>query len=227
MPIETLSSPNTPPSTIGHTGPVPEVMNGYLVQLMRYNFSRPEFIVSPSLKQLIWQPDTTTEVKSKILIENNTRFKVKDAMQRPGIIIRRGDLEPQRVIIGDQTQSNPLIGNTADATQHATLGNTEVIFQMNGSYQIFCVATNGATAEDLGSEVLHKLIAWTPKIKDEVRADFRPVKLSALGKLEEASEVFSAVISIQYSYTQSMVLRAEAPLLKGFIFRADATAGHI
>jgi len=215
----TASIPSVPsdytdqPSSLCTTGLQPHIITGIFLQLLREHFADPERIVSPYLKSCVWvakdgdkvTPDTEN---TKILIDPVYRWNLKSTQMRPGIVIKRNQLTPKPMGIGQSAAFGLGEDDYPEAGTHYSL------LQV-GSHTVFCIATDGGAVEVLSTEVSRYLYQFAPVLMQEFGFNtFDVVQIGEVSVLEESSEHFVVPIVLQYSYIDRWLLAKQEPRLK-------------
>lgn len=223
-----------PKSNITLLGPTPNVIIGYVLRQAIRHFSQRHLIRSESLKDMLWQPDSrsattmsgpTDRVNTSIQITTYTKFDPAKLGQRPTIIVKDNKIEVMPALsIGDAVHGTTLLigerGYDADSTAYVC--DEERIFNIRGSLTWFCVAQNGAMANELGLEVFNDVLGWQNKILEDANLTyFRVMEKDAVYALRESKDHFVTPIVATYAYTQRYITRAEGPLLKGVFYKAN------
>lgn len=194
--VETVSS-------LLSLGPRHLVMTGAIRQILIQHFADVTNILSASLRNNVW----TANEETGILIESATRWVPTLAEKRPAIIIKRNALRSVRLGIGNQMQG---FRNLDGFSRYEKMKQC--------SHTCFCVANEGAEAEELGQEVYEELDHFGPLIRCELGLlRFEAVDVGTIVELEEfGRENFAVPVTVAYAYSDTWTLRQYAPLLKRF-----------
>jgi len=176
----------------------PLLLTGFLVQWMRQHFVDAANIEDTELQGTLWKADETTN----ILIESITRWDPKLTEKRPAVIVKRNDINNNRLIIDDRE-----LGVGRDGINYFTY--------FVGSHTLFCISREGAEAEKLSTEVYRELVEFGPIIRRLL--EFHKLKLESIGsifKVEEARETFAVPVTITYAFEEAWKITAKQPPIK-------------
>ena len=192
------------PSSLCALGISPLGITNELMKLMTTHFSSAELIMQPSLKQYRWNPDTTL---TKIRIVPATRFDPKTQGLFPAVVIKRGNLTSERVVMGDMAD---------DIDENwAQQGRIPYSRFVEGQHQLFCIAEADGEAEDLGAEVFETLTYLSPSMLAAYGFhSFEVIGLSELGLLEEMGNRVGTSVTVKYRYELAWTLVPLAPPVK-------------
>jgi hypothetical protein len=192
------------PNPICILGLSPLGISTLLTKILTTHFSAPELIMQPSLKQYQWAPDAT---QSKMRIVPATKFDPAVAGMLPAVVVKRGNYDSQRNVIGDQSEDIDLLW--------AQQGRIPYCRFMQGQHSLFCIAETDGEAEDLGIEVFETLTYLGPEL---VRSfpfhNFETVGLSELGVIEEMGNRVGVSVAVKYVYELAWTLVPLAPPVK-------------
>jgi hypothetical protein len=220
-----VSNPSRPTSyldgisSLAVTGLQPQIITGIFLQVLREHFISADRIENEYLKGCVWvakddDPVTPDPERTKILIDPIYRWNRTLTQKRPGIIVKRGAQQPQRVGIG----MNRTFGLGAEDLPEA--GSKYSLFYQ-GSHSMLCVATDGGVAEILSTEVARHLTQFAPVIRKEFRfKEFELVQLGEIGVLEEEKENYVVPVVIKYSYENNWRLTKQEPRLKSVVLKS-------
>ena len=184
------------------------ILTGVLYRLLAQQFSDPERNLEDSrLHGYQWDEDPT---KTRILIDPVYKWNVKNVQQRPGLLVKRGSIRPQKLGIAHGFGAHPNRG-----------ARKSVLYA--GSHTIFCIGKNGAEVDLIGQEVFRNLVEFSPVILEDLDFHrFMPNELGAVAELEESAEHFVAPVTIEWIYEQPWRLQTEAPWLKGLLLQGES-----
>ncbi len=130
-------------SAIFSTGLAPRIITGVLRQIFCQHFSDPNDVLSPALRRyLLNQGGGWRDAEdSPLMIEAIAKWRPEMTEARPGIVIKEGDWNWQRVTIGDQA------GCTWQDGVYHHLGH------WNCTHTVFALGGEGAEAQNLAAEV--------------------------------------------------------------------------
>ena len=209
----------------------PQVITGYLLQFIRWKFSRLENIQDPMLRKeyYLWEPDDleAQEIRSNILIATAHNYNTTNAQTRPAVIIKRQNTDlGGKMSIGERYQTpQNLLGNGHDPNFEATMGQHQQVVQISGSHSIMCIGDSGGNAEILGIELWQTFIDHIQIIRRDLGLnEFRVGPLQTAGKLKEANTSWVVPFSVTYTYQRSTLIRQEAPILKAFTVETNLPA---
>lgn len=178
------------------------LMTGLIRNVLMHHFSSSRYLENPDLRHLIWKDADDTG----IMIEAAHRWTPTLTEKRPGLIVKRNDVENLRLGIGDRHQ-----GPAADIYGHPHYETFWV-----GSHTVFCIGASGSQAEILGTEAQRELTEFGPVIQESVGGlkRFNVLKRGAVGRLEEARENFVVPVTVGYCYEERWTVRQQAPPLR-------------
>lgn len=207
-----------PPSSLCTTGLQAHILTGVFLQLLRSHFSSAESIEEPRLRNCLWvpmddDPVTPDPQRSMILIEPVYRWDPRQLQARPGVYVRRNDLQPKnRVGIG-MNQYQELGGIRADSLPEA---GREYYLPFQGSHSLFCVAKDGGAAELLSTEIARELYQFARPITDEFGFEFLELAhIGSVARLEESFEHFAVPVTMSYGFYDQWKVAKLAPRFAG------------
>jgi hypothetical protein len=175
----------------------PLLLTGFLVEWMRNHFAASGNIEEASLVDTLWKADNTTN----ILIESITKWKPELTEKRPAIIIKRNDINVNRLGIDDR-----LMGyKSADGSKLYTTW-------LTGSHTLFCIGREGAEVEKLATEVYRELIEFGRLIREVLQfTKFMLQSVGSIFKIAEARETFAVPVTLTYAFDEKWKLVPRAP----------------
>jgi hypothetical protein len=183
------------------SGLTPLLITGLIMRVLANHFANPALIMDPDLKQYVWSSDATL---SKIRITPNTRFDPKNAGQMPALIIKRGDLQSQRKLMGDRM-----------GVSNRETGAVDHVRFVSGNHRVFCIAETDGEAENIALEVFHTLTFLSPALVGlPYLMDFQVVGMGELGVLDGLGNRIGVPIDITYAYEDAWTIQPLAPRLK-------------
>ncbi len=190
----------------------PLLITGFFRDLLIRQWSNPDNITSPEMKQYLWSDQLT----SGILIESVFRYKPETVEKRPAIMIKRNSF--RNIPIG----INGLI-NGAGANQYLTergaIEQYATLFA--GSHTFFCIHKSGAAVEILASELLGHLVAAIPPIRRTLGLrQFAVTEVGDINELEESTENFVVPLTVGWCYEHTWELREESLPLQSVSLRS-------
>ena len=189
-------------SSLCEHGWQPLLLTGFLRDTLARQWSDPQNILAPELKQFIWSEDDT----SGILIESVTRFRADSLEKRPAIMIKRNSYRPLSLGIGNKIHG---VGENAYATQKGA--HTRYLLQFIGTHTLFCIGGSGASTEILATEVLNNFVEFAIPLQRHLNLKtFTVSEVGALHKLDEAKENFVVPITLSWCYEHTWELRHES-----------------
>jgi len=185
-------------------------LTGAFLQAVRYHFIDEDRIYIPALRDLVWLPDpedaALSSTESKISIEPEFRFDIKNAMNRPYVTIHRGPLQSKNLGIGGGAFQSPSTAETTGATSYHR--------ERVGQIIVSAKSNHGMQVELLVDEL------------DRYFQDFHPhwrrtfqmsrVEVAGIGDvqpMQENKKIFKADINIQYGYQHVWSLTPQSPKL--------------
>lgn len=175
----------------------PLLLTGFILEWMRHHFSAAGQIEDSDLVNTLWKADNTTN----ILIDSVTRWNPSLTEKRPGLLVKRNDINVESMLIDDKALAQ------IDPVQYCTF--------FKGSHTIFCITKEGAEAEKLGTEVYREISQFAPVVRRIL--NFQKLKLQSVGavfKIEEAKETFAVPITLMYAFQEIWQINSCAPKLK-------------
>lgn len=178
-------------------------ITGIITDCLRQLFSSPQNLLHPQLKEFYWASDPTAEATKapyQLVIDNYHAFSQAKAGVRPCILVKAGNWQESKLIIGNRAMG--------------VVGNQEYYKQIQGSHSVLVTARTVSQAELLAREVHGYLSHFGPILKEwmglsrwEVPMIQEPTEMD--GNLE------SILISIpvQYELVYSWELVPEAARL--------------
>ena len=146
-------------------------------------FSNSSNILEPSLKDIVYTDDDTTQ----IIIEAAGRWKPSTGDHRPAILISRGEWKVVPYMLGM---------NYIQGTEPSIY-----LRRYQGSHNIICVGKTSAQADILGGEVLHFFVGVIPPLRERLPISYLNVEgLSAVQPFDEGRTHFITTIPITYSF---------------------------
>lgn len=187
----------------------PSQITGYMLWVLRAHFYAADNICDPALKELLWtdDPKDGDEINSKILIRHVADFNPQDAEQRPAVLVRPGPIQSQQMALANKA----LTGLTTEGYYE---GET-YMRQLTGNHAIICLARGGMASDKLTEEVYFGLQAYAPAMKQDMRiSNFQLGSVSARQKFEGYSDLYGAVIQVDWTAAYRWMLKPIAPILK-------------
>lgn len=208
------------------------VLTGIFLQILRHHFSDParlqyngenEFadpdhtIPKQELEGYVWLPDKT---QTRIQIQSVWEVNTEDIQRRPGIYVKRNQLQPRKLSIGHGFSTGAVKDKEGNLLR--VEGHLYSILVL-GSHTIFCVGQAGAEAELLGQEVFELMLQFGPHLRDELKfQSFETVECGEVSMLEEAKTHFAVPIVVGYAFARTWRIEKVAPWLKNVVIDACA-----
>ena len=187
----------------------PYTLTGYLIQFLRMHFSTADNIRRDLLKGYIWDDSVET---SKLLIDHSYKVDVRNTMQRPALLVKREEVQPVPVGLGDGQHLSHLESCGVAAGTHKGVDFTNIV---RGGHSVTCIGQTGAEAENLGLEVFFHLLEYRYVLKKELNVGkFIVMGLSPLVKMEENNENWSVSVTTAWAYSHDWTIYQDAPILK-------------
>jgi len=207
-------------SSIRVTGLQPHIITGVLLQVLREHFREDTRLDNEYLSKFVWVPKDTDKivcdpVRTSIIIDPIYRWDRVTTQARPGIIIKRNAIKPEKIGFSHNTY----IGLGSDSLPEA---GTKHTMMFRGSHTIFCIATDGGAVEVLSTEVATHLAQFAPVLQSEF--GFNHFYLSQIGEvtvLEEEKENYVVPVAFEYAYQNNWVLAKQEPRLKTVSLKVD------
>lgn len=207
-----------PPSSLCTTGLQAHILTGVFLQLLRSHFSSADYIEEPRLRGCLWipkidDPVTADPSRSKILIEPVYRWDVRTIQTRPGVIVRRNDLQPRNRVGLAMNEEMQLRGLEPDGLPEA---GREYYLPFQGSHSLFCVSKDGGAAELLSTEVARELYQFARPITKEFGFEFLELAhVGAVARLEESFEHFAVPVTVRYGFYDHWRVTKQTPRFAG------------
>ena len=207
-----------PPSSLCTSGLQAQILTGVFLQLIRSHFSSADYIEEPRLRTCLWVPKVDDAVvadpeRSRILIEPVYRWDPRTIQARPGIIVRRNDLQPRNRLGIGMNEEVSLGGLDPDSLPEA---GREYYLPFQGSHSLFCVAKDGGAAELLSTEVARQLYQFARPIVKEFGFEFLELAhIGAVSRLEESFEHFAVPVTIKYGFYDHWKVTKQTPRFAG------------
>ena len=204
------------PSSLCSTGLQSQILTGVFLQLCRTHFADAENIEEPRLRDYLWvgtEPDyiLPDPARSKIMIEPVYRWDTRLIQQRPGIIIKRNTLTPNKKAIRNEMQM--INGPTREDMPE---NSREFYLPISGSHTLFCVATDGGAAELLSTEIARAIYQVAELLISEFGFNtFDLGQIGSVARLEQSKEHFAVPVVFVYSYADYWKLTKQEPRFKG------------
>lgn len=196
-------------------GVTPLVMTGAIRQLLIQRFSDARNILNATLRERIqregvWSEDASTG----ILIESLHRWRPELTESRPGLVIKEGGWNWQRMGIGD-------IDGEDFRSGRKYFGG-----YWYGSHTIFALADEGAEAQILASEAMKCMLWFEEEICKQFELQrFVPVSHGEVSALKESRENYVVPLVVAYVVPEFWYIQPDAPRLKRIVWRASEVLG--
>lgn len=154
-------------------------------------------IVAEDLKPYVWKADETTGV----LIETVGRWKPTLTEKRPGLILKRHEVNVLRQGVG----ADRLMGAGGSAAPAEMYSNG-----LTGSLSVYCIAAEAGACEVLATETYQELMKFAPKVREKLDLlRVAVVGVGELAKLEEARENFVIPVTLAFAFWDTTLITAE------------------
>ena len=186
------------------------LLKGVYLRLLAAHFSDPDNIGDEQLRQRISEKPYVDSDSTGILIKMVADWQPTTEELRPAILINRGQIDVERLTIGNQ------VG------QDWVTGVASYISNLVGSHTIFAIARTADEADIIAVEVAKVLLVASPIIQKEV--NLTRLQLMSVGeasRLEESKDHYAVAISIAYIVTESYDTAPHVPVLKRINFVAE------
>lgn len=189
------------------------VMTGALRQILIQHCSDVRNILNNTLRERmgregVWSEGTSTG----IVIESLHKWRPELTESRPGLILKEGTWQWQRMGIGDQKGEDYRSG--------------KMFFggYWSGSHTIFALANEGAEAQILANEAMKCLLWYEEEITTQLELQrFMPVSIGEVAALKESKEHYVVPIVVGYVVPEFWYLQPDSPRLKRIIWRTSQT----
>jgi len=199
-----------PPSSILTTDNLPHIVNGWLLQILRFHFADPRNITQEKLKPYVWRSD---EKETRIVINPIYAWEPRNIQQRPAIILRRQPWKVEKLALGDKYQGH-LANDGMTASNHAVM--------IQGAHTIYCHAMTGLESEELGAEVGYHLLEFQQHILQRFRLHgFKMESIGEVKRTDEPHQHFVVPLTITYAQVHGWSIQQETPIWTGFSVRTD------
>lgn len=182
-----------------------EVIEGFVIDILRSYFAEATHIENEKLRKLIWSTSSTTG----ILIEPVDYWTPEMTAKRPALLVKRNAMNSLKTSIGNMRQ-----GVVVDRAGDPHFSKTWV-----GSLTVFCICEHPREVDMLASAVQEQLDGFAPVILAAQMnlMKFEVVELGARSILEEAFQKLVIPVTLGFAYEQSWAVRQQRPLLKGVL----------
>lgn len=197
-------------------GQSPLVMEGALRQVLIQHFSSVENILNATIRRKlsrdgVWSPGTDTG----ICIESLHRWRPELTESRPGLVLKSGAWNWQRMGIGDKVHEDWKTGRQ-----------TFTGF-WSGSHTVFALCNEPAEALSLAIEAMKCFLWFESEITRQLELQrFIPVSIGEVAALEESTEHYVVPITVAYVAPEAWHLDPDAPRTKRIVFRASDTLAY-
>lgn len=204
------------PSALCSLGMTPRLVTGFIRQIFLQHFADINQIMNPSLRDKLkrdgaWTPDEN----SGLYIEALAHWRPELTEFRPAILIKEGDWNYDRRVIGDQ------------AGQEWRDGRQFYAGFWKGSHTMFIVGKEAAETQLLSIEVAKLLLYYGPVICDQMQLHrFVMLRIGAVSALKEATENYVVPVSVAYVSEETWSLQVDAPRLKKISIDINAVIGY-
>lgn len=204
-------------SSLCSTGFTPNIITGLLLRFLQDQFSAPDKIENPVLRNNIWhgKPDDTTEgiPGTGILIEPTYKWNPQDFQTRLAVYVTRNTMSTQRLGINDGYKVG--LGRDPKTQELKTDEGEYKVVGVQGSHTLACVGRAGAEAEVLGTEVWRDVLHFAPVLRKDLKLKRLVVsEASPVAVLEEYDQNFVVTVAVGWYYFEKWRLRQSAPYLK-------------
>ncbi len=176
-------------------------LDWFMLAVLKNHFSNPDCIQQPGLQTYIYDEDPT---KTQIGINMWSDINTLTADFAPSIIVRRGQQQPQRVVMGDQGQ---YMDREAGERRFSKL--------VQGTHKIIVADNADGLTEQLAIEVwdLFSRVGAVAYTDDIPFHDFVVGQIGELKNLEGVGQLFGIAIDLVYVYVYSWTIEYRAPTL--------------
>jgi hypothetical protein len=137
------------------------------------------------------------------MIEDHTVWTPTRAGRRPAVIVKRNSWKHIKRLT---------FGSVAAQTEE---GHTEYAKLWRGSHTLFCIAPEGAEAENLTTEVRNFMMRFGPVFRRYLQLlMFEMMEVGELHLLEEATLSYVVPITIAYGWNEAWIVRQHVPPLQ-------------
>jgi len=173
-----------------------------IFKLLAIHFSDPANIVNPNLKSFIF----TTTLPTALVININTTFNPATATNQPALIIVRNQIDIQRIVMGDLTET----------VTPPSQGIVPFVRKVRGSYTILCITSFPGVTEELAQEVFDFLTCLSPILRTELPfADFQVNAISNVQISDPLGNRTVVGVQVLYEYEYGWKIQYHtAPLSK-------------
>ena len=200
-------------SSLCSYGMTPLIMQGALRQVLIQHFADTRNILNSTLRSTlersgVWRADAQTG----IVIESLHKWRPELTEARPGLILKEGAWQWQRMGIGDSVGEDWLTGRK--------------FYQgyWQGSHTIFALAKEGPEAQIIAIEAMKCFLRAAAIILEQFELQrFVPVSIGEVSALKESTEHYVVPITVAYTVPEAWHMTPEAPRLKQIVFTASET----
>ncbi len=192
-------------------GQTPLVMTGSLRQVLIQHFSDVRNILNSTLRERLTREGVWSEgANTGIVIESLHRWTPALTESRPGLIIKEGIWQWQRMGIGDQKGEDYRSGKRFFGGY------------WQGSHTVFALANEGAEAQILAVEAMKCFLWYEEELTSQLELQrFVPVSIGEVSALKEAREHYVVPIVVAYVVPEFWFIQPDAPRVKRIIWRAS------
>lgn len=194
-------------------GQSPLTMQGALRQVLIQHFSDARNILNSTLRGRIerdgvWSPGTDTG----IYIESLHKWRPELTEARPGLILKEGAWQWQRMGIGDRKGEDYRSGKQFFGGYWA------------GTHTVFALANEGAEAQILAIEAMKCFLWFESEISAQLELQrFVPVSIGEVSALKEATENYVVPLVVAYVVPEFWYIQPDAPRVKRIVWKASET----
>lgn len=193
-------------------GLTPLVVTGGFRHVLTHHFSDPRNILNATIRQRItregvWRDDDQTG----IVIDSLSRWRPELSAKKLTLLLKEGEWQWQQVGIGNRAQVDVRTGRQTYGGYWA------------GSHTIFALATEGAEALALATEVMKCFLMFLDEISSTLELQkLTPVSIGAISALKESRETYVVPVTLAYIVPDFWYTQPEAPRTKRITFQSSA-----
>ena len=189
--------------------PTLRLIKGITLNILYNHFANAKNIIDPFLRQYVWHPDKAT---TRLIISVEEDWDPLIVGVKPAIYLTRGDVQIQRVAIGDRVMDTGVTEN-----EYFTL--------LQGSHILKCYANQGTVADDLAFEVGTLLLRTSRWISAALDTTFYRPRLMAAKQRDDRDpqDSFFAPVTIDWAIDYRFKERFSSPVINFIDIQAFRT----
>lgn len=189
----------------------PRAVDQILWRVLVSHFVDPDNLFNQDLDYLVFNEN---QAQGTIRIAMNTTFDATAAERLPALIIKRGQQESRRIVIGDLA-----------STPGVTSNERRYVRRLIGSHQIMIISAVDGEVEALSLEVLDLLTCVSPVLVSLYPfGDFQVAGLSEMQLMSQVGNKYGVMLGMQYQYEYGWSVTVDNGAVTGFSINGQAVA---